>query len=809
MWRYRYFFVFVFYFAATGLARAQIFGNVLAPDKTPLMGVTVLALNPADSAYISATVTDTSGHFLIKDLKSNPYIVSFSLVGYKKRILRMDTRLPNARFFTVILDEELQVLQGLTITGQRTAFSYEGGKTTVNLASAVAGSDGTMLDALKKIPGVLIQNDGTILLNGQPGANIMIDDKQTYLSGENLVNYLRSIPVSSVDKLELISQPSSSYDAAGTAGLINIQRKKKQAPGLNLTATSSLEHGKKGRTNQSMSLIYHRNKSSLYADYSFNAGRNFIDITSTRDYIAIQQTSLTGLQLAMKANRQQLQQSHYLKSGIDYAFSKKLTGGAFLSANWFNRTKQEQVISDLYGLYPRKDSSIHTRNIQHFYHNNLSGEASLDYKPNDKLNWNAALNVQHFGQGDNLDQTSMLDQAHVISRPDTLLGSTTGTVKIFTAQTNISYHFSNQLKLTAGLKSASVQINSDAVYRRRLEGQWRQDDRLSSAFLYHEHINAGYWQLNKKWAPAFSTDMGIRLEHTRISGQFASNDKTSGIHRNYLNLFPSFQANYKLSDNHQFFLQYGRRIVRPNYRDLNPFVEVNDRYLQEKGNPRLNPEMIDNLESTWLIRQKYVISLFYLNRKNPITRSFLPDDSSYTTTVLPLNLSGSYTMGGRMNINNLKPFPFWTVHLNLALTYKKFQWLEVGSLYKNTLLTPTLQWTNQFSLPRHWSMDVTGYYTGRLAEGQAKTGALSVVSLGVRKTLFKNKFALYLYVNDIFLTNRPGMTITNSLMQGYYRERRDTRMIGLSLTYRFKTGDFTKEIRRTGSSDEEKRINLP
>ncbi|MDQ6480140.1 carboxypeptidase regulatory-like domain-containing protein [Dyadobacter sp. LHD-138] len=132
MWRYQYLFVFVFYFAATGLARAQIFGNVLAPDKTPLMGGTVLALNPADSAYISATVTNTSGHFLIKDLKSTPYIVSFSLVGYKKRIVRMDTSLRNTRFFTVVLDEELQVLQGITITGQRTAFSYEGGKTNQN-----------------------------------------------------------------------------------------------------------------------------------------------------------------------------------------------------------------------------------------------------------------------------------------------------------------------------------------------------------------------------------------------------------------------------------------------------------------------------------------------------------------------------------------------------------------------------------------------------------------------------------------------------------------------------------------------------
>ena len=806
MRHYQRCFFFIFYFVSTGLVTAQVSGNVLAPDKIPLSGVTVQALNPADSAYISAAVTDTSGHFLIRGLNPAQYIFSFSLIGYKKRLIHINTEIElNGQSIMIILDEETLLLQDVNIKGQRASHDDEAGKMTVNLASAITGSDGTMLDALKKIHGVLIQNDGTILLNGQPGANVMIDDKLTYLTGENLINYLRSIPVSAVEKLELISQPASQYDATGTSGLINIQRKKKQQRGLQLIVTSNVEKGKKARTNQSLSLTFHRSKINLYADYSFNKGRNFIDIISTRDYHFDHQVTMTDLQLAMTSNRQQRHESHYFKSGIDYSISKKLTGSAFLSTNWFNRNKQEQVVSDLYWLHDLKDSYLYTHNVQQFSYHNLSGEANLDYKPNGKLSWDAGVNVQHLGQGDKLDQISEEEPAG----PDTLLGSTTGNIKIYTGQTNIRYKPSHQLKIIAGIKSASVQINSEAVYKRLQKGQWQLVQPLSSGFLYHERINAGYWQMNTKWTKAFSTDVGIRMEHTLVSGQYVSGDNNSGMNRSYLNLFPSLQANYRLSESQQLFFHYARRILRPNYRDLNPFVEVNDRYLQEKGNPRLNPEMIHNLESTWLIRQNYAISLFYLNRKNPIIRSFLPDDNNYTTTVLPMNISRSYTTGVRINASNLKPLRFWTLHLNSTLTYKTFQWLEFGSIYKNTLLTPTLQWTNQFSLPHDWSLDATGYYTGRLAEGQVKTNALSVVSLGARKTFFKGIFTLYMYLNDIFLTNRSGMSIIHSRMQANYIERRDTRMIGLSLTYRFKTVKETKEIKRTESSDEEKRINLP
>jgi outer membrane receptor for ferrienterochelin and colicin len=245
-------------------------------------------------------------------------------------------------------DSAYVALGAITISAKRAAVKQEAGKTTVNVSSLTLGSDGSLLNVLSKIPGLLILSDGTVLLNGQAGVNVMIDDKPTYLSGENLINFLRSIPSGSVDKIELVSQPPARYDANGMSGFINIQRKKKTDQGVNLTVSSNMETGKRVRQNQSTSFSFHRNKMSIYADYSFYSGKDFMLMSTDRQYFNIEQPDSAALKLAMNANRQFSSHSHYIKFGVDYDFSEKLHAGAHLFSNWFYRKKEELVVSDFY-----------------------------------------------------------------------------------------------------------------------------------------------------------------------------------------------------------------------------------------------------------------------------------------------------------------------------------------------------------------------------------------------------------------------------------------------------------------------------
>ena len=206
-------------------AQSVISGKITNNDSSPIVGATILLSNGMDSTYITGTTSDLDGRFKMINVKSGNYFLSLSMIGYKKANIPLQIKESmNLELGDITLEEDSYILSTVNIIGKRPPIKAEPGKMTVNLSSALLSTDGNILDALRKLPGVIVQNDGTIILNGKSGANVLMDDKVTYLSGENLINYLRSIPASSIENIELISQPSSKHDASGSSGIINIQK---------------------------------------------------------------------------------------------------------------------------------------------------------------------------------------------------------------------------------------------------------------------------------------------------------------------------------------------------------------------------------------------------------------------------------------------------------------------------------------------------------------------------------------------------------------------------------------------------------
>lgn len=588
-------------------AQSVISGRVIDRDSVPLAGATIVLLNHVDSAYITGKTSDIEGRFEIVNLKPDNYILSFSMMGLKKICISQQVaQNTKNELGDIVLAEDSYMLSAVTVTGKRPPVKVEPGKMTVNLSSALLSTDGNVLDALRKLPGVIVQNDGTIILNGKSGANVLIDDKITYLSGENLINYLRSIPAESVDNIELISQPSAKYDASGSSGIINIQKKKIREQGINLALSSDLERGKRTRWSDNVSLNFRHNKLNLNADYSYYQGKDDIELVISGRYIDPVTLNPLELRKDIVNNINRQYRGHYLKTGVDYDLSDKISVGTYFSSTWLDRKKKETNVSDFFNNGKlQSDSTLTAVSDIAYDYTNIIGGANIIYKFAKTGKWDASFDYQLFDQEDNHLLGSSF-QTHI--RPvteDTLSGKTKSDIKIYSGQTNLSYDISPKFGITTGLKTVFVNIGNSALYKNLIAGNWQEDCNLSSNFDYKENINAGYFQLNTKWSSRFSTEMGLRLENTNTESGYSSNHQDTAFKKSYWQLFPTLMAQYQLSENHGFSVVYGRRIVRPNYRNMNPFVEVKDEFLYEQGNTELKPELIDNIEISWLLKKRY------------------------------------------------------------------------------------------------------------------------------------------------------------------------------------------------------------
>lgn len=789
-------------------AQSVISGKVIDKDNAPVAGATIVVVTHADSTYITGVISDLDGQFEIPNLKPDNYILSFSMMGLKKISMQQQVGLNTKNELgNIVMEEDSYMLSAVTITGKRPPVKVEPGKMTINLSSALLSTDGNILDALKKLPGVIVQNDGSIILNGKSGAKVLINDKVTYLSGENLVNYLRSIPANSIENIELISQPSSKYDAAGSSGMINIQKKKVKEQGINIAVSSGLERGKYTKGYENLSLNFHHNKLNIYADYSYYWGKDYIELTVSGHYIDPITLKPLELRKDFVNDIEREYRGHSINAGIDYDFSDKITVGTYLSPSWFNRDKNETIISDFFkNNNTQSDSTLTALSVLDHGYTNITGGANMVYKFAKAGKWDASFDFQLFDQKDDQLLKSFF-QTHIKPlQEDTMSGKTNGDIKIYSGQTNLSYDMSEKFGIKAGLKTVFVNIGSDALYKNLIDGNWQEDNNLSSNFAYNENINAGYFQFNAKWSPRFSTEIGLRLENTYTKSDYSSTTQDTTFSKRYTDLFPSLMAQYQLSENHSLSMAYNRRIVRPNYRNMNPFVEVRDQFLYEQGNTGLKPELIDNIEISWLFKKRYSFNVFYSHINNPISTSFLVEDSR--VMIMPQNLSGNNSFGLRVGLNNLQPFNWWTAHINGSLTYKQFDWTASGKTLKNEVITPMLHISNQFRLPYGWGGEVQGFYSGKMIEGQTRVKSLWTLSLGVRKNLFKDKFSMYIYAHDIFHSLRPRVSIDSNYLYYTSKEKNDSRMIGISLGYRFNRGREIKKSQKANRIEESKRIGL-
>jgi hypothetical protein len=786
-----------------------ITGKVIVQTHQPLQGAHVKLFTQSDSSFVIGTISNKDGNFTFKSLKSGPYKVLVYMPGYKKesRTVLLEKGLL-ASLAPIQLELDTRDLQDLIVLAKRPQTEMLADKTVVNIGSSALNSGGSAFSVMQNLPGVIMSNDGTAFLNGKSGARVMIDGRTSYMEGTELVNYLKSTPASALDKVELITNPSAKYDASGNSGIINIKTKHVKLMGFNGSLNTNYEQGKFGRTNNNLSLNHRNGKLNIYGMYGFNCGHNMNDLQISREYY--KSASVPYSAFIQDSYRKKAEGSHYFNAGIHYFASNNTIFE--LSANGYVASRNEHgtINSAFYTIAEQKDSTLRSTSDNQNNTRNIRSSLSMTHKIDSMgKEISASIDYLHYSvQEDQLHDDLFTAQTGVSSVADSK-GLKNGTIGMYSGRIDLSYPISDKLSFEAGAKSTIVNIDNSSAYENKSGSTWAADYGLSNQFIYNENINAVYIS-TKVSQQHFRLEAGIRLENTNLNGHLLGNaeNKDTLFSKSYINIFPTTTLSYSFTNKNTLNLIYGRRVDRPNYRDLNPFIYIFDPYTYEQGNTSLQPQFSNNFDLSYIIKSNYRVSLFYNNTQHAIVKSYIVKPGGKRVYIMPTNMATYNSYGVKMGVGNLSFFKFWQSSINMGITKNDYDWQQDGLTYNNELTTLMLHINNRISLGKGWSGEVTGFYNGKMAFGYINIFPMWSISAGIQKKLWKNNATLSIYSNDIFNSSYTKMNGLFNVSSASAEDKLDRCILGVSFSYRFNKGHETKEFKKKGESFDSKRINL-
>ena len=643
----------------------------------------------------------------------------------------------------------------------------------------------------------MVDKNGSISLQGKNSVLVMIDDKPTYLSGTELSNLLGSMSAEQVSQIELITSPSAKYDASGNAGIINIKTKKNRQEGFNGNLNANIGHGRYLKNNNALLLNYRRGRVNTFVNYSVNYNKGFTDIYAYRKYFTAAGTVNAMLdQPSMLGSRNT---SQLLRTGLDLYASEKTTFGLTLTGNLVNRKGSGHAVATWLNAQQVVDSAITTTSSSDFHLRN--GAINLYSRHILNKTQTLGFDVDYLKYGIDNEQYFQNSRSGAVHYNQESKGDIPSQLEIFSVKADYSWQLGKNAKLEAGLKTSSIHTDNTANYEVSAGSGWTADLKKSNHFLYEENIHSAYGSIEHK-IKRLSYQLGLRYEATRYTGNQLGNAVQAGneFSRHYQNLFPSGYLSYEADSAHNFSFLAGRRIDRPAYQKLNPFVFIINKYTHQKGNPFFLPQHTWNFEFSHTYKNFLTTAVTYSRIKNYFSQLFLSDGGDilvYTEG----NVGQMHNLGFYVTAQ-LSPFKWWSVTAQSNFNYKKlsgYQQVDYRSSIKQLHTTVN----NQFKITPTLNAEISGFYTTKarndLQELLSPTGQ---VSAGLAKTILKGKGSLRLTARDIFYTQAMEGITDFPGAEEYFILWRDSRAINIGFSYRF--GKPLKALKRSsgGAADE-------
>ena len=793
---------------------ASIKGQLQDADGNAIVFSNVILFNAADSSMAKVETTDDAGIFQIQGITPGQYFLTATYVGLSDLTRNDLTAKANEILDLGVLAFAPQAieLEQATVKATRAIVEVKPDRTVFNVQGTINSVGSNAIELLRKAPSVTVDNNDNVSVLGRAGVLVYVDGKRLPLGGTDLSNYLQNLQADQIDRIDIITNPGAKYEAEGNAGIIDIRLKKDKNLGSNGTISGTYTQGQLTRYNGSASANY-RNKAMNvfgtlgYGDYDTFNNMNF-------------QSFQNDLQLLESNRMRNNNENINFRLGTDFFLNKKHTLGFLVmggNSDIMNLNANRIVISQEDNPLAI-DSILVADNINAGTNSRMSYNLNYKYDIGKSASLNVDLDYGRYQNDSDREQPNQYFDATETNVVSEVLNSfnTETDIDIYTAKLDFEKPvFGGQFGI-GGKYSKVVTDNLFEIFD-GINGSRIRIDSSSNRFEYDESVTAGYVSyarpLGKKW----NVSAGLRVEHSDIMGEltaFTANGAEDPVDLNYVSWFPSFGLTYQAAPMHSWAFNYGRRINRPDYNVLNPFNNRLSEISFEKGNPFLNPEIVNNIEVGYTYAYRFNFKLGYSKTEDQITRLIRPagngDDRSTIITWDNLAKQQIFSFSASL------PFQFnkwWSAYMNLGANYQKNEAtypssngttavVDIGAFNYNIYQQHT------FTLPFGFKGEISGWFSGPGIWGGVFEYETSwSLNLGLQKKFLQDALNVRISANDLFYESGwNGVSRFDGLTSIGYGNW-DSRNVSLSISYNFGNQNVKSRRRKTGIENEAGRVS--
>lgn len=787
---------------AAGAASAQNTGSIrgrVTDKASPVEYATISLFKPADSTTaISNTITDSSGSFSLVKLPFDTYLLKLQLIGYEPQQFNLVINNQNRDIDlgTIMLTATAGALNTVTVSSQKKIIQKTAQGLIVNAGASLTQLGGTATDLLRTTPTVVVDEEGAITLRGKPPL-ILINGRNSGISSTDL------IPASSVDRIEIINNPSAQYDAEAESGIINIILKKNKQKGTNGALALGAGAGAKGRFNSAFML----NHKTASFNYALAYDNRFAGRTRNIEASRINYDLPEEYYLDQYREDDRLQQLQNLRLNIDFSPDAKNALSFEAIGTIEGQDNDESLTSTIRKQDNTFNSSYNRRSIEISREKVAEFALNYDRKFNNKRKaFSAGISTSFNNEEENTDITSQSITEKGQPSGDPFLQQTHNDeyTNVTNLKADYAFPVSARAVIETGYKGILRFLDADFETLDQVDGVFVPNPLASNTFIFNEQVHAGYIQYSSSAGdatnPRWKYDAGVRAEQVWNDGN--SNNKTVTFSNSYFKLFPSFNIAYYNGTAEFWKMSYSRRINRPGLGQLNPFVDITDSLNRSGGNPYLQPELVQSFElgysKDWQKASVYSV-LYYRYGINSI-RAFTQVDSNGVSFTSPANF-GSITTYGIENIFTAKPARFYDFNLSLSFFRQNIQGDDSAYAVSNNVFSWYGKLINNFVPWRGSKLQVTAVYNAPVALPQGKRIAVYNIDLGFQQKIGKGNARLGLVVTDLFNMQQNGLSIQDSNFTYTRTAKVDSRAVLLTFAWTFGTSFKEKLLENTYSNE--------